>query len=210
MVEHVFDNILATLSAMSAWEIVAVLLGFAYLALVMRQNSLGWYAAFGSTSIFIWLFWDASLPMESGLNVFYLLMALYGWWSWRGGKEAKVLPIQRLAWQHHSVIFAVIAVLTVCSGYWLTHNSQAALPYLDSFTTWGAVITTILVTRKILENWLYWLVVDSAALYLYIQRDLYLTAALMAVYLIMVIFGWLQWRADYKAQNNEQLTPTPA
>lgn len=210
MTNSILQNIVEAWTAMSSWEIVAVLLGFAYLALVMRQNSLGWYAAFGSTSIFIWLFWDASLPMESALNVFYLLMAVYGWWSWRGGKEAKVLPIQRIAWQHHSIIFVAIAVLTVGSGYWLTHNTQAALPYLDSFTTWGAVITTVLVARKVLENWLYWLVIDSAALYLYIQRDLYLTAALMAVYLIMIIFGWLQWQADYKAQQNEKPTPASA
>src|SRR5690554_7608172 len=74
MLDSILQNILDTMSAMSPWEVVAVILGFAYLALVMRQNSLGWYAAFGSTSIFIWLFWDASLPMESALNVFYLLI----------------------------------------------------------------------------------------------------------------------------------------
>ncbi|HUH56910.1 MAG TPA: nicotinamide mononucleotide transporter family protein, partial [Pseudomonadales bacterium] len=128
----------------------------------------------------------------------------------RGGKEAKVLPIQRLAWQYHGTIFVAIAVLTVGSGYWLTHNTQAALPYLDSFTTWGAVITTVLVARKVLENWLYWIVIDSAALYLYIQRDLYLTAALMAVYLIMIVLGWLQWQADYKAQQNAKPTAATA
>lgn len=210
MIDSILQNILEALVAMNPWEVVAVLLGFAYLALIMRQNSLGWYAAFVSTAIFIWLFWDASLLMESALSVFYLLMAVYGWWAWRGGKEAKALPIQRLAWQHHCSIFLAVTLLTLISGYWLTHNTHAALPYLDSFTTWGAVITTVLVARKVLENWLYWLVIDSAALYLYIQRDLYLTAALMAVYLIMIIFGWIQWQADYKAQQHEKLTPATA
>ena len=75
-IDSILQSILETLVAMSPWEVVAVLLGFAYLALVMRQNNLAWYAAFGSTSIFIWIFWDASLPMESALNLYYLLMAV--------------------------------------------------------------------------------------------------------------------------------------
>src|SRR5690554_6391183 len=111
MFDSSVQNILEALVAMSLWEVVAVLLSLAYLALVVRQNSLGWYAAFGSTSIFICLFWHASLPMESALNVFYLRMAVYGWWSWRGGYAAQVLLILRLAWQYPSVIFVAIAVL---------------------------------------------------------------------------------------------------
>lgn len=202
----IYHNILTAAAAMSIWEVVAVLLGVAYLLLIMRQNSWAWYCAFAGTAIFIWLFWDASLLMESALNVYYLLMAVYGWWSWRSGAEQKPLPIQTLTAKRHALIWLVIAGLTLLSGYNLAAHTQAALPYLDSFTTWGAVITTWMVTRKILENWAYWLVIDSAALYMYIQRDLYLTAALMAVYIVMIIFGWLQWQREYKEQAHVQQT----
>lgn len=200
MFATIYQDISATLAGMSPWELIAVLLSVAYLALIMRHNRLGWYAAFGSTSIFIWLFWDASLLMESALNVYYLLMAVYGWWAWRGGLAHKPLAIQRLPLIWHLGIVAAVLLLTAASGYWLSQHTHAALPYLDSFTTWGAVIATWLVARKVLENWYYWLVIDSAALYLYVQRDLYLTALLMVVYLVMIIVGWLKWRADYQAQ----------
>lgn len=200
MLTAIWQNISAAFAAMSHWEVLAVLLSVAYLALIMRHNRLGWYAAFGSTSIFIWLFWDASLLMESALNVYYLLMAVYGWWAWRGGHEQDTLPIQRLSLMWHVGIVVVVLALTALSGYWLSQHTHAALPYLDSFTTWGAVITTWLVARKVLENWYYWLVIDAAALYLYVQRDLYLTALLMVVFLVMIVIGWLKWRADYEAQ----------
>ena len=72
--------------------------------------------------------------------------------------------------------------------------TSAAWPFLDAFTTWASVLTTFLVIWKILENWLYWLVIDSISIYLYLDRGLYLTALLFAVYLVIAIFGYLHWR----------------
>ena len=202
----IYHNILTAAAAMSIWEVAAVGFGVAYLALAMRQNNLCWYAAFIGTAISIGVFWDVSLLMESALNGYYLIMAVYGWWAWRQGVEAKPLPIQRWGWRQHSLVIGLVVLLTLISGYWLENYTQAALPYLDSFTTWGAVITTWMVARKVLENWLYWLVVDAAAAYMYILKDLYLFAALMLVYLVMVIFGWINWHKEYKEQAHELQT----
>lgn len=196
------ENIVIAFNAMSLWELVAVGLGLLYLILVMKQNNFAWYCAFFSTGIFIFLFWNVNLLMESALSVYYLLMAIYGWWSWRQGVENQPRAIQTLSTKTHGLIFIFIVTVTLINGYLLSENTQAALPYLDSFTTWGAVVTTILVARKVLENWLYWIVIDSAACYMYLQRDLYLTAALMAVYLVLVVLGWLQWRQEYQVQNH--------
>ena len=69
-----------------------------------------------------------------------------------------------------------------------------------SFTTWGAVLTTYMVAKKVLENWIYWFVIDAVAIYLYIDRELYLTALLMAVYVIMVVFGYNAWLKTYNKQ----------
>lgn len=194
------DNILQALAAMSFWEVAAVGFGVAYLALAMRQNSLCWYAAFIGTSIGIAVFWQVSLLMESALNVYYLAMAVYGWWCWRSGKEDKPLPIRRWGWQQHCCAIGAVLLLSLASGYWLENHTHAALPYLDSFTTWGAVVTTWMVARKVLDNWAYWLVVDAAAAYMYVLKDLYLFAALMLIYLVMVIFGWLNWHKEYQQQ----------
>ena len=200
--DFISENILATLYSMSFWEIVAVLLGVLYLVLAMRQHNACWYAAFLGTFIGMVIFWKVSLLMESALNFYYLIMAAYGWWSWRSGREAKPLPIQLWSWQKHFLAILLVAVLTLVSGYWLSKHTQAALPYLDSFTTWGAIVTTWMVTRKVLENWLYLLVVDAAAAYMYFSKELYFFTALMLVYLVMVIFGWLKWQQEYQEQQH--------
>ena len=206
--EPVYQGLISAAQAMSLWEVIAVILGFAYLALIMRQNILGWYAAFASTAIFIYLFWDVKLVMESALNVYYLIMAVYGWWVWRGnaanaGSAEKTdvsVPIQCWSIQRHALVIAGVIILSLVTGYSLEKNTDAALPYLDSFTTWGAVITTYMVTQKVLENWLYWLVIDTVAIYLYLDRELYLVAVQMLVYLVMAFFGWFMWRKEYQQQ----------
>jgi nicotinamide mononucleotide transporter len=187
---------------MTLWEVAAVVLALAYLLLAMRENILCWYAAFASTAIYLFLFWDVSLVMESALQIFYLVIAVYGWWQWRHRKRnGEPLHIHR--WPAAMHLYAVIAVgaLTLVFGYVLDNYTSAVLPYLDSFTTWGAVVTTYMVTRKVLENWLYWIVIDGAAIYLYIDRELYLTALLFVLYVILVIIGFFQWSALYRQQH---------
>jgi nicotinamide mononucleotide transporter len=197
------QSIIAAAQAMSIWEVVAVILGIAYLVLAMRQNILCWYAAFGSTAIFSWLFWDVSLVMESGLNVYYLIMAVYGWWVWRGNsqQETKTVTIKTWSISRHALVIVGIVLTSLATGYGLEKNTSAALPYLDSFTTWGAVITTYMVAQKVLENWLYWLVIDTVAIYLYIDRELYLTALLMAIYVVLAVLGWFIWLKEYRQQH---------
>ena len=87
-------------------------------------------------------------------------------------------------------------VATLISGRVLSEYSEAALPYIDSFTTWGAIVATFMVARKVLENWLYWFVIDSVSIYLYVNRELYLTALLFAGYLVLIVIGYLSWRND--------------
>jgi nicotinamide mononucleotide transporter len=195
------DAIGSAIAAMSAWELVAVVLALAYLLLAMKEKISCWYAAFISTSIYLFLFWDVSLVMESALQIFYLLMAVYGWWQWRQHRDGQQdLAIHCWPVKTHLLVFTGIAVLTLIFGYTLQANTNAALPYLDSFTTWGAVITTYMVTKKVLENWIYWIVIDAASVYLYIDRGLYLTALLFVMYVVLVVIGFFQWYVIYQRE----------
>lgn len=183
------------------WETLAVLLGIAYLLLAMMEKISCWYAAFFSTLIFLFLFRDVNLLMESALQVYYLGMAVYGWWQWRhGNREDGSLAISRWPWRAHLAALAGVLVLTAISGSLLARHTEASWPFLDSFTTWGAVLTTWMVARKILENWLYWIVIDSLSIFLYVERGLYLTAGLFAVYVVIVIFGFATWMRHYRNQ----------
>jgi len=202
MFDKEFGNAITTaLAAMSLWEMAAVILALAYLMLAMQEKISCWYAAFISTSIYLFLFWDVSLLMESALQVFYLLMAIYGWWQWRHRRDNQPdLHVHRWPLRTHLLAVTGVGALTMLFGYLLDTTTNAALPYLDSFTTWGAVITTYMVTRKVLENWLYWIVVDGVSIYLYLDRGLYLTALLFVLYVVIVIVGFFRWRAIYKRE----------
>jgi len=215
MAESSFLNQLASAAtSLSAWELIAVLLGITYLLLAVRESLWCWYAAFVSTAIFLWLFWEVNLLMESALQLYYLAMAVYGWYQWRHGSRSgraapaaaaasssQPLPIGTWHLRTHLLAIAAVIAASAGSGYLLAQHTDAALPYLDSFTTWGSILTTWMVARKILENWLYWLVIDSASIYLYLERGLLLTAGLFAIYLVIVVFGYRRWLQQYRHQS---------
>lgn len=189
-------------AATSHIEIVAVLFGLIYIILAAKENVWCWPAGFIGTGTSIYLFWDGSLYMESALNVYYLLMAVFGWWQWQYGSNTKsVLAIRTLSLNEHLRFFGIIVVLTIISGYLFKQNTDAILPYLDSFTTWSAVITTWMVARKILENWLYWIVINSASIYLYLDRGYVLYAVLFGLYILIAVFGYLKWRRNFQANH---------
>ena len=180
-------------------EIFAVIFAITYLILAVRQNILCWYAAFLSTAIYTFLYWDVSLYMESILNVYYLLMAIYGWANWNNKKDQIDLPIMEWSIKKHFISILIILFFTLVSGF-LLNNTEAARPYLDSFTTWGSVFTTYMVTQKILSNWLYWFVINGVGIFLNIDKDLYLTALLLLSYQVISILGFINWRKSYYEQ----------
>ena len=183
-------------------ETLAVVLGIGYLLLAMRESSLCWYCAFFSTALYVWIFGDVSLYMESALNVYYMAMAIYGWLQWqRGGADKSGVKIIRWTARQHILGVAIILAASVTSGYLLSSNTAAKLPYLDSVTTWGSVFTTIMVAQKVLENWLYWIVINCVSIYLYIDRGLDQTAAMFFLYLVLATLGFLTWKKAYDTQN---------
>ena len=171
-----------------------MLAAIAYLGLAIRQNIACWFFAALSTAIYIGLFIEARLYMESLLNAFYLVMAAYGWYVWRsGGDVGDTSPVVTWPPRTHSVAILIIVALSAASGYLLSTKSNAAFPYIDSLTTWFAIWATFLVAQKVLENWWYWLVIDIASVMIYWSRDLQLTALLFVVYVIMIPFGLVSW-----------------
>lgn len=193
------QQLVADFLAMNHLELLAVVLAIAYLLLAVKESLWCWAAAFVSTAIYLYLFFDARLYMESVLQVFYLAMAVYGWQQWRrGGAGGKHLAVTRYGLAVHGVAIVVVLVLSAVSGWLLSSYTEAAFPYLDSFTTWSAVWTTFLVTRKKLENWLYWIVIDSLSIYIYDSRGLALTALLFGLYVVISIFGYISWQKVHR------------
>jgi len=185
--------------ALSPLELLAVLLAVGYLLLAIRQNIWCWFFAAVSTAIFVYLFLQAKLYMESLLNIFYFAMALYGWTVWYFGRVGNAeLPVSVWSRSIHAVALVVIAAISLMTGYLLDRFTDAAFPYIDSLTTWAAVWATLLVARKVLENWWYWLVIDVVSVFIYWARDLQLTSLLFVIYVMLVPIGLLNWTRSYR------------
>ena len=192
-------ELLAQLLEWSPLEMAAVVAAILYLLLAIRENIWCWLFAGISTAIYVYLFITARLYMESALNVFYFVMAVYGFSVWyRGRTPEHELPVSVWPWRVHGMAIAVILLASLGSGYLLDTRTDAAFPYIDSLTTWSAIWATFLVARKVLENWWYWLVIDSASILIYWSRDLELTALLFAVYVIMIPFGLISWTRSWR------------
>jgi nicotinamide mononucleotide transporter len=195
----VLEGAWQALQALSTLEAVAVVLAVAYLVLAVRESIWCWPCAFGSTAIYVWLFHDVALISESLLNAFYLVMAIYGYYQWRhGGQRHHGLTISVRPWQWHLRLILVTGACVPPLGWFMATSFGAALPYLDAFTTCFAVVTTWMVARKILENWIYWFVIDSVSIYLYLQKGLHLTAALFVVYLVLIVIGYRRWLREFR------------
>ena len=186
------------MSVIDAWEAAAVALALAYLLLAIRESVWCWPAGMASTAIYLALFFDARLYAEAALQVFYLAVAAYGWWHW--ARPAAPLPITRWRAGQQLRALALVAVLAGINGTLLALYTEAALPWLDALVSWGSVVATWMVARKVLENWLWWFVIDALGIGIYMARDLWLTAVLFAVYLVMIVFGYATWRRHWREQ----------
>ena len=201
---------------MNAVEICAVLLALAYVILAIQQRRICWLAAIVSAMLYVHIFWQVALYLEAALQVFYIVMALYGWSAWgrqqqpdhshsRGHSESESeskSQIQTWTGQQHLVACTAVLSLSLILGWAMQKWTDAALPFFDAATTVCALLATWMVTQKLLENWLYWIAINAVSIGLYLSRDLSLTAALFVGYVILAVIGYRTWRIQWLRQQN--------
>ena len=181
------------------FEIVAALLAIAYLVLAMMQDVRCWVAWIISSLMYFFVMYSANLYMEALLQIFYIFIGLYGLYQWRFKADKKdALKITTWSVKNHLIVISALVFLTSLSGYILMIYTAAASPFVDAFTTWGAIAASYLVAKKILENWFYWFVIDFVSVFLFISRELYPTALLFIVYLVLVVIGYSAWRKSWQ------------
>jgi nicotinamide mononucleotide transporter len=179
----------------TSWiELIAAALAVLYLLLAIGQRLSCWIAAFISSVLYVWVLFDARLYMESVLQVYYALMAIFGFWQWQHGGGGRALEVTHWPMVRHVAALAGIVAASAITWFFLRRFTPAAWPFVDSMVTWSSVFTTFLVARKVYENWYWWLVIDSVSLVLYFTRHLYVTMLLFALYLVLIIIGMREWR----------------
>ncbi|QDT64885.1 nicotinamide riboside transporter PnuC [Calycomorphotria hydatis] len=175
-------------------ELTAVAFGIACVVLTIRQNIWCWPTGLVQVLLFIVIFYQVKLYSDLALHVIYVFLQLYGWYHWAyGGKSTASLKVTllrlelRLLW----LVFAVFGTFGL--GFLMSTYTDASLPYGDAFTTVVSLIAQWFMTRKKLESWICWVAVDVVAIGIYLQKELYLTTGLYAIFLVLAISGYVAW-----------------
>ena len=186
---------------MSPIEIVAVLLGIANILLIIRRSVWNYPFGIAMVTLYFFIFRDAKLYSDAGLQIFFVVVNLYGWFSWRRNKaEAGEVVVQRLGMQGLVAWIAGSAIATVTWGFVMSTYTDASFPFWDAGVAMLSVAGQILMTRRYLENWYWWIVVNAISIPLYLVKDLPLTAGLYALFLVLAAAGLLQWRKAQLSQ----------
>ena len=195
------QEILSALALMSSWEITAALLGVAYVILAAKESLWTWVFGFASTLIYTVIFWEGALVSSSLLNFYYMLMAIYGFYIWQKGKENEELKITSYSFLKNLKFIVTGLLFSIVIGYLSNTYTDAKLAYMDAFVLSFSVLATWMLTQKVLENWLYWLVIDSVAIVLYWKMDYLATVMLFVVYIVLGVYAYITWRKEFRRKS---------
>jgi len=197
-----FGIAINALSAMSGWEAFAATLGIIYVILAARESQWCWPFAFVSTVIYTLLFWEGQLPMQALLNFYYMGMAVYGYLLWqKHGNGEDNLHISSWPLLEQLKLVGIGTFLTYITGSYLTQYQLSQSPYLDAGVTVFSVLNTWLMAKKVIQNWFYWILIDAAAIVLYVQHGYYATVVMFSIYLVLAMIGFISWHKLYRQQS---------
>lgn len=175
---------------MSVLELFAVLTGLLYLGLITIKQRAGWIFGCISSLIYMVLCFQQNLYLQSSLQIIYLFLGVYGYFSWNKLTTSVILV---LTLKQHFTIITAGCLVSLIVGTMMSKTNQQ-LPYLDAMITLFSIIATFLTTKSILENWIYWIVINVLAIYLFLSQQMYLTALLFLINTIGSVYGYLNWR----------------
>ena len=189
------------LQEQSLLEIIGVITGILCVYLAAKNNIWNWPIAIVSVGIYIIIFLEAKLYADTGLQVYFLAMNIYGWWFWsRKPADAPKVPVKRISKKEILLSLLGIGVFTALIGFFLYHKTDAAFPFVDSFCTACSLVAQIFLARKVVENWLIWIFVDIIYVGVYLAKGLHLTAGMYALYIYIALMGYLAWRKEFNQQ----------
>lgn len=181
-------------------EILGVIFSILYLFFSIRQNILLWPLGMASALLYMVVFFQSKFYAAMGLNGYYVVISVYGWFLWKrgSGEGGSELPVSRLGLRNGLLLLGITAAAFAGIGMLLKSYTDSPVPYWDAFTTALSFTATWLLARKILENWILWIIVDLVSMGLYLYRGLYPTFLLFAIYTTMAVIGYFKWLQAFK------------
>ena len=194
---EILKQILLAILKTSLWEWLAVLSSLLYVILISYKHISAWIFAIISSALYIYVCFQGQLFLESLLNGFFLIMGVYGWYLWANEKTEESHKIIKWSKKTHFLNIGVSLIFVVVIGFIFDAYTNQANPYTDSFTSIFSLVATFMVTKKVLENWIYWIIIDAVSVYLFASRELYMTSILFLLYTGIAIFGYFKWKKQF-------------
>lgn len=189
MIQFIVSNIV---------EIIAAILGLLFLYLEIKENKWLWLVGLLTSAMYIYIFFVAKLYADMSLQIYYVIISVYGWIMWtktNKGKQAKnELLISRLSVSMLIKLIAVTFAVYLVIAYVLVNYTDGSIPYWDALTTSMGIVATWMLAKKILEQWLVWVLANAISLCLYIYKGLYPTVVLFLFYTILAVVGYYKWK----------------
>ncbi|MCK5169348.1 MAG: nicotinamide mononucleotide transporter, partial [Bacteroidales bacterium] len=186
-------------------ELLGLIFGLLYILLSIKQNIWCWPVGFITSALYVYVFFVTKFYADMGLQVYYLMVSVYGWYHWMFGAKSKKqddLKISKTNIKLAIYLFLAASILFIIISYILVNYTDSEIPYWDAFTTAASFVATWMLARKIIEHWIIWIIVDSVSLGLYIYKELYPTVILFAVYTVLAILGYIEWKKELKKKLN--------
>lgn len=201
-IEVLRESLIQFIQETSFIEWCGVITGVLCVWLASKNNILNWPIACVSVIIYIYIFFHAKLYADAGLQVYFLVMNIYGWYYWSRPKNEQQQPITRIKKQELVLSIIGISLFTWLLGTLLFKHTDASFPFIDSFCTAISLVAQAWLARRILHNWILWIIVDIIYIYVYFSKELYATGLMYALYIFIAMSGYFAWRKIYHEQAN--------
>lgn len=189
------------LETASIYELIGTLTGIMGVWLAARENIWTWPVGLISVAMAVIVFLDARLYADMGLNLFYAITSIYGWYYWlHGGDEREELPVSHVGARELGLLLLGCVGFTLGLGFMLENFTDADLSYIDSATTGVSLVGYWMMAKKYIENWVVWIIVDSAYVGVYYYKGLFLFSGMFFLFLVLAAYGYLAWQKSLQQQ----------
>ena len=199
MARKQMNEMLQLILTTSTSEWIAFFSSILYVVIIALQKKIAWFFAFISSALYVYLCFSSKLYLDSFLQFFYVLAAIYGWMQWNKTDLNEKLSKKNI--RFHLSAIGICLVLSFSIGWIMKTFTDQASPYLDATITITSLFATYLVARKIIDNWVYWIFIDLACIPIFYSRGLYLTSILYLIYAIIAIVAFFKWNKEYRKQH---------
>ena len=198
-------------------EYFGVLTGLLYLLLEIRQHRAMWVVGFLTSLVYVFVFFFSKIYADMGLNIYYVAISIYGFWQWTRKKAINEGKTNQSTSANEAILYrnmtfplfagialAILAIYALL--YYILHNfTDSPIPAGDAFTTAVGTVATWMLARRIIEHWIFWIIVNCVSVYLYYLRGLYPTMFLYICYAILAAVGLYTWKKKGIKTNDSTL-----